>query len=98
MEAKIKDMEAEIATMEYILMRSGRRARAIDMLEAYNRKFLAPELTMINFPVLKRDVSFHPEDDDSRKRRADHEEEDELYSAEDEHHPRDDTTSWFGLR
>jgi hypothetical protein len=99
MEAKIKDMEAEIATMGYILMRSGRRARAIDMLEAYNRKYLAPELTMINFPVLKRDVSFHPEDaagDDSRKRRAG-EEEDELLSMVDEHDPRDEHANWFGL-
>jgi hypothetical protein len=52
---------------------------AIDMLEAYNRKYLAPELTMIIFPVLKRDVSFHPEyvaGDDPRKRRVEGEEDD----------------------
>jgi hypothetical protein len=49
------------------------------MLEAYNRKYLATELTMINFPVLKRDVSFHPEyvaGDDPRKRRVEGEEDD----------------------
>jgi hypothetical protein len=99
MEAKIKDMEAEIATMGYILMRSGKRARAIDMLEAYNLKYLAPELTIINFPVLKRDVLFHPEDvagDDSRKRRAEGEE-DDLLTVADDHDPRDDHVNWFGL-
>jgi hypothetical protein len=61
-ERRINELEAETASLQYILIKSGKRARAIDMLEAYNRKFLAPDLTTINFPVMKRDASFHPDD------------------------------------
>jgi hypothetical protein len=62
-ERRIEEIEAEMSTLQYVLVKSGKRARAIDMLEAYNRKFLSPDLTTINFPVMKRDASYHIDDE-----------------------------------